>query len=187
MDKNIDKYKRYAKYLNDKNQTVSTESDKTSAAPTYAFYSKVLKEPFETLEELAAAEEAHYAKLKAKEDKANQKKADAKKVEEAFVALNAARKAYKDDLIKVTKTYSDDLTRLKHAFETEKATIKATLATAEDTYAAALKEFTDKYPEGYHLTLKDGDFETTISGGRSEATNNKQLTAADLFNWIFEI
>ena len=59
------------------------------------FYSKVLKEPFNSIEELMEAEEAYYAKLKAKEDKAAEKKADAVKVEEAFKSLNASRKAYK--------------------------------------------------------------------------------------------
>ena len=49
----------------------------------YSYYSKVLKEPFNTVAELKKAEEAYYAKQKAKEDKAVQKKTDATKVEEA--------------------------------------------------------------------------------------------------------
>jgi hypothetical protein len=138
------------------------------------FYSKVLKEPFNSIEELMEAEEAYYAKLKAKEDKAAEKKADAVKVEEAFKALNAARKAYKDDLNEVTKVYSEGLVSLKAKFEESCAAIKEDLANAEATYKNALKAFTDKYPEGYHITLRDGDFETTISSQTSGS--NKSMT-----------
>jgi chromosome segregation ATPase len=133
------------------------------AAQEYSYYSRVLKEPFETVEELRKAEEAYYAKLKAKEDAVATKKADAKKVEDAFKALNAARKTYKDDLTALTKQYSEDLVSLKTCFEKYRDEIKATLAEAEETYQTSLKTFTEKYPEGFHLTLKDGDFETTIS------------------------
>jgi DNA repair exonuclease SbcCD ATPase subunit len=130
--------------------------------PTYAFYSKVLKEAFDTVEELMEAEEAHYAKIKAKEDQANQKKADAAKVEEAFKALNTARRSYKEALTQLTKEYAESLENLKKAFELGKKDINSKLAQAEDQYDAALKDFTDKY-DHYHMTLKDGDFETTIS------------------------
>jgi chromosome segregation ATPase len=150
----------------------------------YAFYSKPLKQVFDTLEELKAAEAKYFGELKAKEDKAAQKKADAQKVEEAFKALNAARKTFKDDMAQLTKEYSDELTRIKNAFEHGKKDIHGSLAAAEDQYSKALKAFTDKYPEGYHLTMRDGDFETTISGSNKAqvVTNNakaKEVKKAD--------
>jgi predicted nucleic acid-binding Zn-ribbon protein len=128
----------------------------------YMYYSTVLKEPFETVEALAEAEEAYYAKQKAKEDAATQKKADAQKVEDAFKALNAARKSYKEDIATLTKEYAESMDKLKKAYELGTKDIKSKLATAEETYSEALKEFTAKYDQ-YHMTLKDGDFETTIS------------------------
>lgn len=156
------------------------------------FYSKVLKEPFNSIDELMEAEEAYYAKLKAKEDKAAEKKADAVKVEEAFKALNAARKAYKDNLNEATQIYSKGLADLKEGYEKTCKTIKDTFAAAETDYKNALKAFTDKYPEGYHLTLRDGDFETTISSqtsGNTKATVNRPAFDSkrieDLFNLIF--
>jgi chromosome segregation ATPase len=156
------------------------------------FYSKVLKEPFNTIDELLEAEEAYYAKLKAKEDKAAEKKADATKVEEAFKALNAARKSYKDDLNEATQIYSKGLVDLKDAYENTCKTIKESLAAAEASYQNALKAFADKYPEGYHITLRDGDFETTISSqtsGNTKATVNRSAFDSkridDLFNLIF--
>lgn len=130
--------------------------------PTYAFYSKVLKEAFDTVEELMEAEEAYYAKVKAREDKVAEKKADALKVEEAFKALNTARRSYKEALTQLTKEYAESLENIKKAFELGKKDINSKLAHAEDQYDAALKAFTDKY-DHYHMTLKDGDFETTIS------------------------
>ncbi len=165
-------------------------NDMKKAAVGYSYYSKVLKEPFDSIEELREAEEAYYAKLNAKELKAAQKREDAKKVEDAFKALNAARKSYKDDLTTLATEYSDALKDLKNAFELGKEDINDKLAAAEDTYKTALKAFTDKYPEGYHLTLKDGDFETTIS---SSVTGNKNKsdefgfnTIADIFDFMFK-
>jgi seryl-tRNA synthetase len=155
----------------------------------YMYYSKVLNAPFESLDALRAAEDEHYAKLKAKEDKAAEKKADATAVEEAFKALNAARKTYKEDINELTKVYSQGLADLKEKFESSRKAIKENLAKAEDDYSKALKAFIDKYPEGYHLTLKDGDFETTISGQTCESNKATVKTGAvkpvDLFDLLF--
>ena len=155
------------------------------------YYSKVLKEPFNSIDELMEAEEAYYAKLKAKEDKAAEKKADATKVEEAFKKLNAARKSYKDNLNEATQIYSKGLLDLKEGYEKTCKTIKDTFAAAEADYKNALKAFTDKY-DSYHLSLKDGDFETTISSqtsGTNRATINRSAfdskRIADIFDLIF--
>ena len=160
---------------------------------TYAFFSRVLNKPFDSVAELKAAEEAYYAEIKAKEDKAATKKADAKKVEDAFKVLNAARKSFKEDLAQITEEYSTALADTKKAFEAGKADIYSKLATAEDTYSKALKEFTDKY-DTYHLSLKDGDFETTISGNhtvskssgnKADSKKEKDYTLDDLFDLLF--
>ena len=162
----------------------------------YAFYSRVLNKPFDTLSELNAAEDAHFAEIKAKEDKVAQKKADAMKVEDAFKALNAARKAYKENLIKVADEYSESLKALKVAFEDAREVEEAKLAAAEDNYKEMLKAFTDKY-ESYHLTLKDGDFETTISGNANQRSTKSTMNSSnstsqsgdlglvELFNLLF--
>lgn len=150
----------------------------------YMYYSTVLKEPFETVEALAEAEEAYYAKQKAKEDAATQKKADAQKVEDAFKALNAARKSYKEDIATLTKEYAESMDKLKKAYELGTKDIKSKLATAEEAYSEALKEFTAKYDQ-YHMTLKDGDFETTIS---STIERNSKVAddILDIFKLFFK-
>jgi uncharacterized protein YihD (DUF1040 family) len=167
-------------YNNYKKNAEKTELD-------YGFYSNVLKKPFERLADLKKAEEVYYAEQKVKEDAAFQKKADAKKVEDAFKALNAARKAYKEDLTQLTKEYAESLENLKKAYELGKKDIHSKLADAESAYSAALKEFTDKY-ESYHLSLKDGDFETTISNQVKEIKPKKSVDYADvskLFDLLF--
>ena len=88
----------------------------TPELPENAYFSRVLNEPFNTVELLKEAEAAHYAKLKAKEDKAAQKKADAQKVEDAFKNLNAARKTYKEKLSQLTTEYSEALVNLNKTF-----------------------------------------------------------------------
>lgn len=151
---------------------------------SYSFYSKVLNKPFDTVEELTIAEDAYFAEQKAKEDKTTQKKVDAQKVEDAFKALNAARKTYKEDLSTLTQEYCDSLTDLKKAFELGKKDISSKLATAEEEYSAALKEFTDKYNQ-YHLSLRDGDFETTISGSTTQSETKEDVDLLNLFDLLF--
>lgn len=160
---------------------------KAANDPGYMYYSKLLREPFNTIDELEEAEEAYYAKQRAKEEKSAAKKADAVKVEEAFKALNAARKDYKEQLLLITENYTNELKALKAAFEEAKDLVEKRLAYAETKYSDALKEFNEKHPEGYHITLKDGDFETTIS---KEATDKENIRKSDnplydIFNLFF--
>ncbi len=152
---------------------------------TYSYYSRVLAKPFDSLNELAAAEQAYYDEQLAKEDKAAQKKADAKRVEDAFKALNAARKAYKEDLTQLTKEYAESLENLKKAFELGKKDIANKLATAETAFDEAVKDFTAKY-DTFHLSLKDGDFETTISSQTVSDTAQTDLDIKKLSN-IFDL
>lgn len=150
----------------------------------YSFYSNILNKPFKSLSELAAAEAAYLEELKIKEDKATKKKADAQKVEDAFKALNAARKEYKEKLTQLTTEYAESLENLKKAFDLGKKDIQSKLAEAEETYSKALKEFTEAHPEGYHVTLRDGDFETTISGNISKINNHIE-NYMDIIKWAF--
>jgi type I site-specific restriction endonuclease len=166
--------------------TAFADKDNTEDV-NFAYYSRALNKPFDSLNELRAAEAEYYAEIKAKEDKAATKKADAQKVEEAFKALNTTRKAYKETLVKLTEKYSQDLKSLKETFEADKKELTDILAQAEEAYSVALKAFTDKYPEGYHLTLKDGDFETTISGASKVCKESYTNKPFDFIDWFFSL
>jgi uncharacterized protein YdiU (UPF0061 family) len=152
----------------------------------YSYYSKVLKKPFDTVEALKEAEAAYYTQVKEKLNKTATKKADAAKVEDAFKSLNLARKTYKENILKLTSMYQEDLKKLKANFEADKDRIHSALADAETVYDEALKQFNDKYPEGYHITLKDGDFESTIVKRSSNTAGVKDSTRLyDLFDLFF--
>lgn len=172
----------------DNKESYTDKAGCADAADTYLYYSKVLNEPFESVTELKEAEEAYYAKLKVKADKALQKKDDAKKVEDAFKNLNAARRTYKENIISLTTQYGENLNKLKADFEADKVSLQDRLAKAEETYKKALKEFNDKY-DSFHLTLKDGDFETTISSSHTKLNNDKieadRKAISDIFNLLF--
>ena len=165
-----------------KNVTIEKENTKQ----TYSYYSRVLQKPFETLDELKAEEQKYYDELKAKEDKAAQKKADAQKVEDAFKALNAARREYKEKLNQLCSEYSEELSNLKKAFELGQKDLESNLASAEETYKSALKDFQAKY-ENYHMTLRDGDFETTISNQvkKEVKTNTDKEIVTDILKLLF--
>ena len=156
----------------------------------YGYYSRLLNKPFDTVAELKEAEAAYYAEQQAKADKAAAKKADAQKVEDAFKALNQARKDYKENLTQLTTEYTEALTELKQAFDLGKKDIQEKLAAAEDNYAKELKAFTEAHKEGYHITLRDGDFETTISGSTQKPqdvkkTDTKDTNLLNLFDMLF--
>ena len=152
------------------------------------FYSEKLKKLFDTEKDLVAAEKVVDEENEKKKLASEQKKEEASKVEDAFKALNSARKSYKETLAAVTHEYSENLEALKRSFEEAKLSIQKSLAGAEEKYAAELKAFTEKYPEGYHLTLKDGDFETTIDSKAGTVTDPKTrlFTFDDFFNAFFK-
>lgn len=147
----------------------------------YCYYSRVLKREFDTLEELRAAEAEELKKQEAKLQAAETKKNDAAVVETAYKNLNAAKKTFKADLAQVRARYAEDLKNLNAQFEEDQKAIAECLANAEKDYSDALKDFTEKYPEGYHITLKDGDFETTISSKGITNPNMKDINLFDLF------
>ena len=151
-----------------KNKKITIE-----AAP-YAYYSKVLQKPFDTIEELLSAESAYELKKKLDEEEAVTKELKAKekelakieaedKVKEAFKALNAAKKLHAEDVDLVASNYRKALDNLVKSFETDVEEINDRLEKAEQAYDEALKNYEEKHPEGYHLVLKDGENETVIS------------------------
>ena len=159
---------------------------KVNTTTNYGFYSKVLNKPFDTLEELIAAEEAV---LKAKEEQAAEKaarKAEANKVEDAFKARNAARRKHNEEFLAAKKAYNTALVEAKKAFDDAVAKSTAAIDKAEAAYSAALTEFTSKHPEGYHLTLKDGDNVTVLSSqGTIDSAAKVHAEYNDLLDFIF--
>lgn len=161
---------------------------KVNQTPSYGFYSRVLNKPFDTLEELQAAEEKVLMEQEAKAKAVAERKADASKVEEAFKARNAARHSYNEEIVNAKKAYNTAVLEAKKAFEDAVTKASASKDAAEEKYSAALKEFTGKHPEGYHLTLKDGDNVTVLSNqGSTESDSKINKEYNDFIDYIFGI
>lgn len=134
------------------------------------YYSKMLDKVFDTYEELVIAEEAEELKIEAKEKASMERKEDAKLVEESFKLLNLAKKTYKEATRLAFKNYTEQLNKIKDDYNAELQKQEAALIQAEKDYQKALQVFTEKHPEGYHLTLKDGDYETTLEKSSDSTT-----------------
>ena len=127
------------------------------------FYSEVTKKLYESEEDLRNAEIEVAAEKAKKEEAALAKKADATKVEEAFKANNAAKREYNTKVVAARKMYNEAITNAKKAFDEAVSDAAKVKDTAEKAYDEILKDFIAKHPEGYHLTLKDGDNVVTLS------------------------
>lgn len=129
----------------------------------YGFYSRVLNKVFDTLDELKAAEDEHKKAEEEKAAKALAKKQDATKVEDAFKALNAAKREYNTKRAEIAEVYAKAVSEAKRIAKEQLQESSDVLEKAEKTYSEALSEFNKNHPEGFHITLRDGDSVTTIS------------------------
>ena len=140
------------------------------------FYSELLDKMFETEMDLVAAEEVAKKAEAKKKEASEAKKAEAQKVEAAFKNFNAAKKIYNENIINLKKQYNENLNVIRENLHNLKTKHDADIAAeaklredAEAAYKAVLDEFIKKHPEGYHMTLKDGDHVVTISSSSTEA------------------
>lgn len=176
----------YAKNFNKDAELKENEKEKFAAESSgleYGFYSKKLQRAFDSLEELRAAEQAVIAEAEAKKRAAEAKKAEASKVEEAYKSLNSVKRAYNEGLIEAKKAYLAVLQTAREKYETTLKTLDASLEAAQKCYDEALAEFTKAHPEGFHITLKDGDSVSTIS--RSGNVKDEDVFG-NLFDFIFK-
>lgn len=127
------------------------------------FYSEVTKKLYETEEDLNLAEKAVADEKAKKEEAALAKKADATKVEDAFKVRNDAKREYNTKVVAARKMYNESIAAAKKAFDEAVSDATKVKDAAEKVYDEVLKEFIAKHPEGYHLTLKDGDNVVTLS------------------------
>lgn len=132
------------------------------------FYSEKLNKMFDTDKELLVAEEAAFKAEQEAKAKSLAKKNEAKVVEDAFKAHNAAKKTFNTAVMARRKKYAEDLAALKAAYDADIKVESDKLDAAAKAYDAAFKEFTAKHPEGFHMTLKDGDNVVTLQSNRSQ-------------------
>ena len=147
------------------------------------FYSEKLDQLFDTEMDLVAAEEAAKNEELKKKEAALAKKNEAKAVEEAFKAHNQAKKEYNETVVARRKKYAEDLSALRAAYEADIEAVAAKLDEAAKAYDTILNDFITKHPEGYHMTLKDGDNTFTLS---SSVNTNSSEIFKNMFNdnWL---
>lgn len=128
------------------------------------FYSEKLDKIFDTEKDLIAAETAEEAKTKKKAAEAKAKKDEANKVQELYVAQNAAIKKFNESLVELRNVYNKAVRDARAEFEKGTDIITKERDAVVKAYDEALADFINKHPEGYHLTLKDKDSQTILSG-----------------------
>ena len=132
------------------------------------YYSETLDKVFETEKELKDAEKADAEEKAKKEEAKLVVKKESSEVEDAFKARNAARRAYNEKLVEARKTYNEALRKTKDEFEADLKESTEALEKAEADYDTKLKAFQKAHPEGYRLSLKDGDNVVTYTSNPVE-------------------
>jgi hypothetical protein len=151
------------------------------------FYSEKLDKLFDTEKALLDAEKAAERAAQEKNKKAEAKKAEAKVVEDAFKARNHARTEYNKNVTEAKKLYSESLQKLRTAFDATVTAENKKLAEAEKLYDSALKDFIAKHPEGYHMTLKDGDNVITLQSDNKTLDFSNAFKMFDIMDSFFRI
>lgn len=132
------------------------------------YYSEILNKNFDSVEDLEKAEAEHKAEQAKKEEAKALVKKESSEVEDAFKVRNAARKDYNVKLVEARKAYNEALRKAKDEFEASLKESTEALEKAEADYDTRLKAFQKAHPEGYHITLKDGDNVVTYTSNPSE-------------------
>ena len=127
------------------------------------YRSKLLNKEFTDLEELKKAEAEHKAELVKKEEAKLARKEEAAVVQKAFADKNAAIKAYNDVAVEARKARLEAINKINAEYNEKIQPAYDAYEKAQADYDKALSEFQAAHPEGYHLTLKDGDNQVILS------------------------
>ena len=146
------------------------------------YYSEILNKNFDKVEDLEKAEKEHA--------EAEQRKADAKalvakeseKVQDAFKARNAARRAYNEKLIELRKAYNEAVKQAEKEFTDGLKEVTEAKDKAEVDYDEKLRAFQNAHPEGYRICLKDGDNVITMSSSPAEFRRNLNKEFDDMLD-----
>ena len=151
------------------------------------YYSEKLDKLFDTENDLQTAEQELAAEEARKAEAAKARKADSKLVEDAFKARNAARREFNEKAVELRKAYNEAVIEAKKNFEEGLAEATKAKDESENAYNEALKDFTNKHPEGYHMTLKDGDNVITLSSCRDKTFEDLHKEYRDVLDSLLNI
>ena len=161
-----------------------------NAVESYGYYSKVLNKPFDTLEELRKEEQEFLAAEEAKKQAAEARKVQAANVEKAFKNLNEAKRQYSEVAAKAYADYLEKAKAIEEEYNIVISKASKDLGAVQEAYNKVLQAFINDHPEGYHLTLKDGDNVVTYNAGQVNkaadqrtAVNNVMKLFCDLLKF----
>ena len=141
---------------------------------------------FDTIEDLEKAEEEVKTALAKKEEAKAAVAKESADVQDAFKARNAARKVYNEKLVELRKVYNQALRDAEKAFTDGLKEVADEKDAAEKVYSEKLSAFQKAHPEGYRITLKDGDNVVTLSSNPVDfnirSVNKEFDTILDLFS-----
>lgn len=121
------------------------------------YYSEVLHKYFETEDECVKAEKQHKEIEKEKAEAKALVKKESSEVNDAFIERNKARKDYNEKLLAAHKVYCNKVREAQEEYNKVIEEISKVKDEAEDNFQTKLQEFNKNHPEGFRLTLKDGD------------------------------
>lgn len=150
---------------------------------SYGFYSKLLNKPFDTLDELKAAEAKVEEEKKAKELKEEARKSDAELVQKAFDAKVAAKKEFNEEVKKLVDEYQKQVDEVNKTFRETYSKLVDKKNVADEVYDKVFAEFEKKHPEGYHLTLHNGDSRAEYYSKKNSAVNSADMESA-FYRWF---
>ena len=156
---------------------------------SYQYYSRKLGKVFDNLTDLEREELEADKKAAEKEAAAKARKNEAKAVEYAYKTLNATRRAYRVGKEKAAQVYAQEFEAARKKYNDSIIQLSKDLQEAEAAYKKQLVAFNANHPEGFHITLKDDDYETTITSNCDTATNTatKSNQSKQDADWVSEI
>lgn len=156
----------------------------TTASHSYGYFSRLLNKPFDTLEELTAAENTHRKELATKEDLKARRKHDAELVGEAYKAMTSVKASTAKTIADARKQCALEFEEVRKKWSKVIEQADNAAAEAEKTFNEVLKAFQERYPEGYHITLRGSNNETLTIDTR---TMNTIDMFNDILNQFFQI
>ena len=127
------------------------------------YKSKLLNKEFTDLDELKKAESEYKLEVAKKEEAKLARKEEAAVVQKAFADKNAAIKAYNDVVVEARKARLEAINKINAEYNEKIQPAYDVYEKAQAEYDKALSDFQAAHPEGYHLTLKDGDNQVILS------------------------
>lgn len=150
------------------------------------YYSEKLDRMFDTATELSEAEVKADEAAKEKKLKAEERKTEAGEIEKLYKAKNAAAKEFREEFSRAREAYNNAVSEARKAFEDKVSEISGKKDVAEKAYNKALNEFIAKHPEGYHMTIRDGNDLVTISGSGSSLFDDVYKKSMDNFEKLVD-